>query len=355
MKSTSLITYTAAHFLVDFACGYILYAMYTAGELEAASVTALFVLYNLLAFATQHAFGAIADKVKSNGRIFAVIGITATAVGLFVGGDNPLLTVFLVGLGNASFHVGGGIDSICEGRGMTRAGIFVSSGALGIALGGKFGEKLLLSPLHYITMLIFAAVAVWVFCNGERHIVDAPEPAENEKDKITAKTVISAVLPALLLLLFAVLIRSYAGFAAVRPESDSSLVLLLIAAASFAGKFAGGIFADLLGARRVATASLLLCVPLFYLGAESNLFFLAATFLFNISMPITLVGAARKFPGHEGFVLGLTALALFIGYFINAILPIEASTATILIPLLSLVAAVALFLTTDDIRVPAKK
>lgn len=355
MKSTSLLTYTAAHFLVDFACGYILYAMYTAGEIEAASVALLFVLYNLLAFATQHAFGAIADKIKSNGRIFAVIGITATALGLFIGGENPLLTASLVGLGNASFHVGGGIDSITEGRGMTRAGIFVSSGALGIALGCKFDEKLLLSPLHYIAMLIFAAVAVWVFCKGERNTVEPPEASESEKGKISARTIISATLPALLLLLFAVLIRSYAGFAAIRPESDSTLLVLLIAAASFAGKFAGGILADLLGARRVATASLLLCVPLFYLGAESNLFFLAATFLFNIAMPITLVGAARKLLGHEGFVFGLTTLALFIGYFVDTILPIEASTATILIPLLSFVAAVVVFLTTDDVRVPSKK
>lgn len=355
MKSTSLITYAAAHFLVDFACGYILYAMYTEGAIEAESAALLFLLYNLLAFATQHVFGAIADGIKSNGRIIAVIGITLTAIGLFVGGEDPATSICLIGLGNASFHVGGGIDAITEGRGMTRAGIFVSTGALGIALGCKFGDKLLLSPLHYIAMLIFAAVAVWTFCKGERNEVESPEPSEKEKSTVNVKTIISASLPALLLLLFAVLIRSYAGFAAVRPESDSTLMLLAIAAASFAGKFAGGILADLIGARRVATASLLLCVPLFYLGAESNLFFLAATFFFNIAMPITLVGAARKLPRHEGFVFGLTTLALFIGYFVNTFLPIDEATATVLIPLLSLVAAVSVFLTTDDVRVQSQQ
>ncbi len=355
MKNTSLITYTAAHLLVDFACGYILYAMYTEGEIEAAAVAGLFMLYNLLAFATQHVFGVIADKFKSNGRAFAVIGIIATAVGLFIGSQDPTLTVFLVGLGNSCFHVGGGIDALCESRGMTRAGIFVSAGALGIAFGCKFGEKLFLSPIHYIAMLIFAAVAVWIFCKGERHTIMYPNAPCSEKSKISAKTVISASLPALLLLLFAVLIRSYAGFAAIRPESESSIITIAIAAAAFAGKFAGGILADLLGARRVGTASLLLCVPLFYLGAESTIFFLAATFFFNIAMPITLVGAARKLPGHEGFVFGLTTIALFIGYFVNTVVPVEASLAIILIPLLSLIAAVAVFLTTDDIRVPAEK
>lgn len=355
MRKTSLITYTAAHFLVDFACGYILYAMYTEGDIEAASVALLFILYNMLAFATQHLFGAIADKVKSNGRVFAVAGIISTAIGLFVGGESPALTVCLVGLGNACFHVGGGIDSLTESRGFTRAGIFVSSGSLGIALGCKFGEKLLLSPIHYIALLIFAAIAVWLFCKGERHEIMLPEIPEGEKSKITAKTIVSSSLPALLILLFAVQIRSYAGFAAVRPESDSSLVPIIIAAAAFAGKFAGGVFADLLGARRVGSAALLLCVPLYYLGADSTIFFLAATFLFNIAMPITLVGAARKLPSHEGFVFGLTTVALFIGYFIDTIIPIKTSTAIILIPLLSLIAAVAVFLTTDDIRVPVKK
>lgn len=355
MKKTSLLTYTAAHFLVDFACGYILYAMYTEGDIDTASVATLFILYNMLAFATQHLFGAIADKIKSNGRVFAVAGIISTAIGLFVGGESPAITVCLVGLGNASFHVGGGIDSLTESRGFTRAGIFVSSGSLGIALGCKIGEKLLLSPIHYAALLIFTALAVWFNCKGERHEIRLPEVTEAEKNKISAKTIISASLPAILILLFAVLIRSYAGFAAVRPESESSLIPLIIAAAAFAGKFAGGVFADLIGARRVGTAALLLCVPLYYLGADSTVFFLAATFLFNIAMPITLVGAARKLPSHEGFVFGLTTVALFIGYFINTLVPIEASTAIILVPLLSLIAAVAVFLTTDDVRVPAQK
>ncbi len=352
MKKTSLLTYTASHFLVDFACGYILYAMYTDGDIDAGALTGLFLLYNLLAFATQHIFGMLADAVKSNGRIFAVSGILLTAVGLFIGGRFPELSVVIVGLGNASFHVGGGIDSITGSQGMTRAGIFVSSGALGIALGCKFGEKLFLEPEHFAIALLFAAVAVWLNCKGERHTVKVPA---GDMTKISAKTLISASLPALLILIFAVLIRSYAGFAAVRPESDSSLIPLLIAAAAFAGKFSGGILADLLGARRVGTLSLLLCVPLFYLGAGSNLFFLAATFLFNIAMPITLVGAARKLPGHEGFVFGLTTLALFLGYFTDILLPITHNVASFLIPLLAFAAAAAVFLTTNDVTVPSKK
>lgn len=355
MKSTSLITYSASHFLVDFACGYALFSMYTEGLLEADRIAIIFILYDLLAFGVQYIFGAIADKLRSNGRLFAVAGIAATALGICSSGEEPYLTVLLLGLGNAAFHIGGGIDSLCEGVGMTRAGIFVSTGSLGIALGCKLGEKSILSPYHCIAMLIFAAVSVWASCGGERQTIVSPQPAEHQRGRMTVTAVITASLPSLLLLLFAILIRSYGGAVAVSPESDSSLMPLLIAAAAFAGKLAGGILADLIGGRRIATAALLLCVPLFYLGAEAALFFIAATFLFNIAMPITLVTAARKLPGHESFVFGITTLALFLGYFISTIVPIKGSTALLLVPLLSLIAAVAVFLTADNIRVTAKR
>lgn len=355
MKKTSLMAFTAGHFLVDLSCGYILYAMYTADVIDPLEVGGLFMLYNLLAFATQHLFGVIADRIVSGGRSFAVVGIAATAIGLFIGNASPIATVCLVGLGNASFHIGGGIDSLTQSRGMTRAGIFVSSGALGVALGCKLGEKDFFEPFHFIALLSFAAIAIYLYCDCERRVIEIPQPSENEKGTVSAKTIISTTLPSLMILLLAVLIRSYAGVIAIKPESDSSLIVIVTAGAAFAGKFAGGIFADLLGARRVGTLSLLIAMPLFVLGATSSLCFIVATFFFNVAMPITLVSAARRLPRHEGFVFGLTALAIFVGYFINAVVPISADVATILLPVITLIAAACVFLTTDDIRIPSDK
>ena len=338
MKKCPLTVYTASHFLVDLACGYTLYSMYAEGKIEAASVAVLFILYNMLAFATQHLFGALADKVNSNGSLFAFIGIISTAIGVLIGGAAPWVSVCSVGLGNACFHVGGGIDALTESQGFTRAGIFVSSGALGIALGCRFGQNLLFPPTLYVLALALAALAVAIFCRGERKVIP---------DEETSQTVISSSTLAICILLFAVVIRSYAGFATTKP---TEVFTLAVAAAAFAGKFSGGILADLFGARRIGTLSLLLCVPLYYFGAESTVLFLAATFFFNIAMPITLVGAARKLRSHEGFVFGLTTVALFIGYFVHTLFPIGKALSMILIPILSLVAAVGVFLTTDDIR-----
>ena len=214
----------------------------------------------------------------------------------------------------------------------------MSSGALGIALGCRFGQNLLFPPTLYVLALALAALAVAIFCRGERKVIP---------DEETSQTVISSSTLAICILLFAVVIRSYAGFATTKP---TEVFTLAVAAAAFAGKFSGGILADLFGARRVGTLSLLLCVPLYYFGAESTVLFLAATFFFNIAMPITLVGAARKLRSHEGFVFGLTTVALFIGYFVHTLFPIGRALSVMLIPILSLVAAVCVFLTTDAIR-----
>lgn len=342
MKKRPLSVYILSHFLVDLACGYTLYSMYVKGEIEAASVAVLFILYNMLAFATQHLFGALADKVKSNGSHFAFVGILSTALGVLIGGAAPRVSVCFVGLGNACFHVGGGIDALTEDQGFTRAGIFVSSGSLGIALGCKAGEKLVLSPAVYVLALAFAALAVIFLCRGERRSLPEEEPK--------SRTVISSATSAICILLFAVVIRSYVGFAAAKPSETFPLFAIAVAAAAFTGKLLGGILADIFGARRVGTLSLLLCVPLYYFGAESMIFFLIATFFFNVAMPITLVGAARKLRSHEGFVFGLTTVALFIGYFVHTLFPVGKTLSVILIPILSLAAAVCVFLTTDDIR-----
>jgi len=52
---------------------------------------------------------------------------------------------------------------------------------------------------------------------------------------------------------------------------------------------------------------------------------IAGTFLFNLSMPVTLVCMAEMLPGKSGFAFGLTALALIAGA-LPAFLPLHALT-----------------------------
>ncbi|MCQ2354686.1 MAG: hypothetical protein MJ102_06250 [Clostridia bacterium] len=346
---SSLITYTAGHFLVDFACGYILFNMYAAEQLEAVSVSFLFIFYNLLAFGTQFALGAVSDMIRSNGSFFAVIGCILTAAGLAVGGNIPYLTVTLIGLGNAAFHVGGGTDALTRDNSMTRAGIFVSTGTLGIALGSHMGTGGKIPVVFLIALLVTVAVSVFAFCTAKRRI-PVPDTEPDNDTPFSRRSVLSAAGPAVAVLMIAVFIRSWVGFTASFPESDSKFAFLLPACAAFAGKFVGGILADLIGARRVAAVSVLLSAPLFFLGGSRFLFFLAAVFLFNIAMPVTLVELARRLPRHEGFAIGLTTLALFAGYLLSTVLHVSSSSSPLLTALLAVVAAAAVAVTASDRR-----
>lgn len=358
--NSSLMTYSIGHFAVDFSCGFMLYTMYVRGDLEAASVPLLFLVYNLIAFGAQYIIGAAGDFFKSNGRVFAIAGCLLTVAGL-VAGDNyaePYLVTVLIGLGNAAYHVGGGTDALTRDAGMTRAGIFVSTGSLGIAMGCHAGESGHFNLYFAVAVLLFVACAIYIFCRGARRIPHIPEATEQPgisafRRLLTGgKPLLEATLPAALILLAAVLIRSWAGFIAVSPGSDSKFAYLLPAAAAFGGKFLGGVLADLLGARRTGTVAVLLSVPLLWLGASSYMLFLAGLFFFNIAMPITLVGLSRRFPSHEGFAFGLTTLMLVVGYILSSYLELTGGTARIIVAVTSVIAAAGIFLTVSDVRPP---
>lgn len=352
-RSSALLVYTLSHAAVDLACGYILYAMHGAGDIGPGSTVMLFLLYNTLAFGLQFIFGAVCDRFGGC-RVCAALGCLCTAAGVLTGGAAPVLAVLLIGVGNAAFHSGGGCDTLRHTDGMAGSGIFVSSGAIGLALGMRFGASGILPRHAVIVILLFAAAAILLYC-GEEYADGRGVPFrgmppidfDNTKKKLLP--MIKGTGAAVFICLFAIVVRSFTGFVAPFAGFDGKFAFLYVPFCAFAGKFAGGILADLIGARRVGVASLVLSVPLFLLGAERGIFYLAAVFFFNIAMPITLCTVARRLPGHEGFSFGLTTLALLIGY-VASLAEISSVVAKILTAALTLLAAAAVLLTVSDER-----
>ena len=84
----------------------------------------------------------------------------------------------------------------------------------------------------------------------------------------------------------------------------------------FLGKGLGGVLADRFGWIRIAVGALLASSPLLSFGASNPVAGLAGLFLFNMTMPVTLVATANALPRWPGFAFGLTCLALIIGAFI---------------------------------------
>ena len=145
------------HFFVDFLCAYSLFN--NVYSLKAIGDIAL--MYNMFAFALQLPLGIILDILNKNNNkylpslCFTLLGVSITILGTFT--NNLIL-----GLGNAMFHVGGGVISIKEddtskfkGRGL---GTFVAPGAIGLLFG-----KLLSNDINYLYLKIIVIILV-LFC-----------------------------------------------------------------------------------------------------------------------------------------------------------------------------------------------
>ena len=128
-----LAIFTALHFLVDGICAAAM-AAYAVQEPLLAPIVYYFGLYNAIAFGTQWLTGCLFDK-KENWMRYAFLFVLVT-LGL---GTQAALGIkaqtLLLGIGNSVFHVAAGSLVLRRYTTYKELGIFVSSGAVGLALG----------------------------------------------------------------------------------------------------------------------------------------------------------------------------------------------------------------------------
>jgi FSR family fosmidomycin resistance protein-like MFS transporter len=134
MKQT-LIAYSFSHFVVDFLCAFTIFSFPNFYPELTEQMLFYIILYGVLAFGLQVLFGAIGDRVKKP-KFFALLGISLNILALGLLFLSPLIATILTGIGNALFHVGGGLIALHLGKKKaTLPGIFVSTGAMGVFLG----------------------------------------------------------------------------------------------------------------------------------------------------------------------------------------------------------------------------
>ena len=298
-----LTLYSTGHFMVDLTCAYLMISLIAnAGETRWLCL----LLYNFCAFALQMPAGLVADKWNHNTAV-AVMGIalTLSAFALF---PIPLLCAVILGIGNCLYHVGGGVDVLhfSETR-QWMLGVYVSPGAIGLFLGGLLAQKELLSlPVGFALILIVSALIAL----GLHLIHPLKKPSANVPPSI--EVVGRAPVLAVIALLLVVVLRSYVGITLSFPWKTGVWSLIAVLGVAL-GKAAGGFLADRMGALRASVVTLSMCALLF-LFSDLPLCGLAAVFLFNMTMPLTLFAMARLFPGARGFAFGTLTFALFLGY-----------------------------------------
>lgn len=300
MKEKALFcAYGLAHFWVDLSCAFLLFRRI----LNAPELALCLLLYNFCAFAMQMPLGLAADKLNRNGAL-AAAGCVLVAAAYALSAPIPMAVT--AGLGNALFHLGGGLDVLNAGEKRAAAlGVFVAPGALGLYFGtlwGKGGGPAL--GLGAAGLAVIAAVILLLsrYAMGSFHSKNAPLDPQ-------AQPGYGALIP----LFPVVVLRSYMGMNQAFPWKGEGSWGIFLTLALVLGKAAGGFIMDALGGRRAAALTLGAAAVL-YCFSGLPLPGTLAVFLFNMTMPMTLWAAARVMPGAKGFTFGLLTFALFLGY-----------------------------------------
>ena len=300
--------YAILHFLVDGLCAFAMFGTFSVRENWYLNV----LLYNFCAFALQMPLGVVLDGLnrrKCLGKCepafgFALVGVLLTFLGAVT---HPVI----LGIGNALFHLGGGVGTIHEdekkgwhGRGL---GVFVAPGALGLYLGTLLakGEGIPMPALLIIIGLVGVGCLGWCGQRIRSEIKIPAVAAENSSEKEGLFLLIGC--------LAVVILRSYIGMAVGFSWKSTILAGTVAVLAVVLGKVAGGFAAAGIGIRRTVVSSLLLSAVCFLLS-ENIVAGVLALFLFNMTMPITLYMLVRRLKGFTGFAFGLLTFGLFLGF-----------------------------------------
>lgn len=309
MKTFSLLSYTFSHYAVDFACFWILFGRFS--ENVQGNEQALgFIIYNFIAFGLQMVIGAYCDEHRKFPS--AAIGCSMVFLAVLICPFLPWISLFVTAFGNAFFHVGGGMDSLVNSGGkISRGGVFVSAGALGVIYGSIAGSKTAYTVFLPVQLIKPAGLvligALLCYIAHKKLGIDGDTKI---KGSANGKLAVGLVIA---LALISVLIRSFGGTLIPMGWKATMRLGIVSAFAAFLGKFLGGFAADIFGAKNTGVISLLLSLPLIILGRENMILSAFGILLFNMTMPITLAIIAEKLPKNPGIAFGLTTAALLLG------------------------------------------
>lgn len=301
--------YAILHFLVDGVCAYAMFGHFSTRENWYLNV----LFYNFCAFAMQMPMGTVLDVLnRRRGQrkyepsfVFATVGVLLTFLGA---ATHPVI----LGLGNALFHLGGGVGTIHEdeakgwqGRGL---GVFVAPGALGLYMGTQLAKTGILPKFILAIFIGLPAVLCLGWCR-RRMCMQRKMPVY----EVAVSNIDKESIGLLLGCLVVVILRSYIGMAVGFPWKSTLFAGTIAVLAIVLGKVAGGFVAAGAGIRKTVVVSLLLS-SICYMFSGNIVTGVLALFLFNMTMPITLYLLVQKLKGLAGFSFGGLTFGLFLGF-----------------------------------------
>ncbi len=315
----------AVHFLVDLCCIFLAVAILIPLCGDRMDWVWVVMLYNMFAFAFQLPIGALGDRAGISWKLAAAgcliiagaYGIAWAGISASPGHVLPAVIAVVAGIGNSCFHVGCGIAVLeRSGRRAAMPGIYVSTGAFGVYLAPLLASRS--GPSVWGTAAGILVMLGCAFClaRSGKTLQNGKVPPEEEREpahRSGASPSAALMLTAASGLLITVLLRSYAGTIMAFSWKSVPLLALLFTLGIVLGKMLGGVIGDRIGWMKTAMVSLLAAAVLFAAALEHPAAGIAAVFLFNMTMPITLTALADLMKDRPGTAFGMTTMMLFLG------------------------------------------
>ena len=302
-----LSSYGFAHMVVDFTCAATVMTIYAKWLLSNQWIFFAILIYNILAFGLQTIFWALTDKLKCP-KLVALLGCWLVALWAIVLRFCPWCATILVWLGNALFHVGGGVICIwVNPEKATPSGIFVAPWAFGLLMWIMLWKSGNFVRWYWVALLAISAVAM-LLSSKQLDIYSIVNKFAKEQ-KTNFKTWIAVIA---ILLLLSIVIRSFVWFIVNYPWKVWTLVIIFTIAIVL-WKALWWVLADKFGWKKVWVISLILSLPCLLFGSQSIVFGMIGIFLFNITMPIALIALIKAMPKRWWLAFGLLCLALLVG------------------------------------------
>ena len=304
-----VLIYSFSHFVVDLSCAGFIYN-FLVSEFGITTKVSLFILlYDFLAFVLQLPFGILFNNKNKNSFISMVGCFLILIAYLF--NMIPIIPIVLIGVGNALFHIGGGIDVLnVSSKKASKIGLYVAPGALGLFIGCSI-NKLNYPVYLIIILLIFTMLLLGILYR--KYNTDINQDDISVFDFKFNKRII------IYLIFLTICIRGYVGFILNYSWKSSFSLSLLAVVMVVLGKAIGGLLADKFGLEKIGFFSLLISSILFILSFKSMIVALISILLFNITMPITLILLSNYLKNY-GRAFGINTVALFLGsllYFVG--------------------------------------
>lgn len=226
MVNRMTVLYSVLHMLIDGVCAIAMLGWFNLGEQGYLNM----LLYNFCAFALQMPLGAMLDLWNAGNRTagstdgkagmdiplcYAVVGTALTLIGAFT---HPVI----LGLGNALFHLGGGVDVIREdqrrGKRGKDLGVFVAPGALGLFLGGLLAKE---SGAQYAVLfcgIVMTGLLLWLG-RKKRNDSDVKTVYITEEKTVVHREERIVIFGCLAV----VILRSYVGMAVALPWKTTEI------------------------------------------------------------------------------------------------------------------------------------